>query len=76
MIDIHLRNGSHLRDSTGSPKGNPKNPMSLEEIDQKFIKCVRHTQDTNLNGNADALLSLLHGFLSGRGTVSDLMSLL
>ena len=55
--------------------GNPKNPMSLEEIDQKFIKCVRHTQDTNLNGNVDALLSLLHGFPSGRSTVIDLMPL-
>ena len=48
--------------------------MSMEEIDQKFIKCVRHTQNTKLNGNADELLSLLHGFPSGRGTISDLIS--
>ncbi|SIT48323.1 conserved hypothetical protein [Paraburkholderia piptadeniae] len=75
-IDIHLRDGSSLKDSIDYPKGNPKNPMSLEEIDQKFIKCVRHTQDTKLNESAGDLLSLLHGFPSGRGTISDLMSLL
>ncbi|PTB23249.1 hypothetical protein C9I56_40245 [Paraburkholderia caribensis] len=75
-IDIHLRDGSSLKDSIDYPKGNPKNPTSPEEIDQKFIQCVRHTQDTKLNASAGDLLSLLHGFPSGRGTISDLMSLL
>lgn len=76
MIDIHLRDGTHLNGSIDYPRGNPKNPLSPSEIDQKFIKCVKHTQDARLNENAEELLSLMHGFPSDKGAISDLMSLL
>lgn len=75
-IDIYLSNGSHLKSSIDYSKGNPKNPMSLKEVEQKFVKCVKYARDIKLKGSTDELLALLHGFPSGKGTISDLLLLL
>ncbi|WP_175735600.1 MmgE/PrpD family protein [Burkholderia ambifaria] len=75
-IDIYLKNGTSMKGSIDYPKGNPKNPMTPDEIDQKFIKCVKHTGDARLIQNACAILSLLHRLPRGKDTISDLTSLL
>ncbi|MFE3781113.1 MmgE/PrpD family protein [Amycolatopsis sp. NPDC059090] len=74
-IDIHLAGGEHLRGSVDHPKGNPKNPMTSDEIDLKFTKCVQHTENDRLIGNVDRLLSVLHGF-PAEGKITDLLDLL
>ncbi|MFP3616865.1 hypothetical protein SB778_43240, partial [Paraburkholderia sp. SIMBA_050] len=61
-----------MKGSIDYPKGNPKNPMTPDEIDQKFIKCVKHTGDARLIQNACAILSLLHRLPRGKDTISDL----
>ncbi|MET3556791.1 hypothetical protein ABIC50_006740 [Burkholderia sp. 567] len=50
--------------------------MTPDEIDQKFIKCVKHTGDARLIQNACEILSLLHRLPRGKDTISDLTSLL
>ena len=75
-IDMYPKNGTHLKGTIDYPKGNPNNPMTLDEIDQKFIRCIKHTEDTRLIGNTSESLSLLHGFPSDKGTISDLTPLL
>ncbi|QQC64386.1 MmgE/PrpD family protein [Paraburkholderia ginsengisoli] len=75
-IAIYLKNGKCMKGTTDYPKGNPKNPMTSDEIDQKFIKCLKHTGNTRLIEKSCEILSLLHRFPRGEGTVSDLTSLL
>ncbi len=50
--------------------------MTLDKIDQKFIKCVKHTGDARLIQKACEILSLLHRLRRGKDTISDLTSLL
>jgi 2-methylcitrate dehydratase PrpD len=74
-IDIHLADGGHLHGSVDHPKGNPKNPMTSDEIDTKFAKCLQHTENHRLIGNVGPLLSVLHEFPDG-SDINDLLDLL
>ncbi|MBT2866867.1 MmgE/PrpD family protein [Chromobacterium violaceum] len=60
-VEIRLRDGSVLQGQIDYPKGNPRNPMSRDEIQAKFVKCVSRSGQTALAGRAQAILRAIDG---------------
>jgi len=40
-VKVKLRQGEELRETVWQPKGGPSNPMSQDEIREKFRECAR-----------------------------------
>jgi 2-methylcitrate dehydratase PrpD len=55
-IDIELSDRSHLKGEVSYAKGNPKNPMTLDELLVKFRKCIAYAGDERLQSNAGAIV--------------------
>lgn len=55
-VSIELADGGQLNGEVSYAKGNPLNPMSLDELLVKFRKCVAYAADPNLVENADAII--------------------
>ena len=39
IVDLYLKNGEHYKEFIHERKGSPKNPMSIEEVKNKFQDC-------------------------------------
>lgn len=75
-VEIRLRDGSVLQGQIDYPKGNPRNPMSRDEIQAKFVKCVSRSGQTALAGRAQAILRAIDGLPEQDSPFSSLLGLL
>ncbi|SUX83733.1 MmgE/PrpD family protein [Chromobacterium violaceum] len=75
-VEIRLRDGSVLQGQIDYPKGNPRNPMSRDEIQAKFVKCVSRSGQTALAGRAQAILRAIDGLPEQDSPFSSVLGLL
>lgn len=59
-ISIILTNGDKLSGTISSPKGNPENPLTEEEIHEKFIRCLQYTENDQLIKNTHNILDAIY----------------
>jgi len=57
-VSVRLRDGGTRERITAMARGNPANPMTDEELDDKFLRCATPL----LGGRATAVLADLHHF--------------
>lgn len=62
MMDIVMNDGSTITGEITFPKGHPKNPMSFDEVEKKFEKCIGYANISKISSNGrdvcDAIRSL------------------
>ncbi len=58
-LNIHMKNGRVLEQFVRYPKGNPNNPMSLQNVRQKFSRLAACTLDDGQIARLDNLLGRL-----------------
>jgi 2-methylcitrate dehydratase PrpD len=75
-IDIELTDGSKLKGEVSYAKGNPKNPMSLDELLVKFRKCVAYAGDARLQSNAGSIVDWVLDREGSNPAYSELAALL
>ena len=71
-VTIELRNGQMLERTVNKAKGNPENPLSFEELTQKFRACAKGVLDDD---HADKILHLIDK-MEAIADISDVIRLL
>lgn len=75
-ITMLLTNGSCITDDISYPKGNAKNPMSSAEIEDKFAKCIAHTENTVLIENTNKIIECIHNLDKPDSKTESLVNLI
>ncbi|MEN7431523.1 MmgE/PrpD family protein [Chromobacterium sp. TRC.1.1.SA] len=75
-VEIRLRDGSTLKGQIDYPKGNPRNPMTQDEIQAKFVKCVSRSRKAALAGRTQDILRAIDRLPEQDSPFSSLLGLL
>ncbi len=73
ILDIELKDGKHIRGKADFGKGSPSDPMSYEEVADKFLQCAEYAGFPR--GKAQTIVAMV-AELETLGPVERLMSLL
>jgi 2-methylcitrate dehydratase PrpD len=60
IMEIKTKNGQTYSKEIQFPRGNPKNPVSMNEVIEKFQKCVNYSIKPFSKENIDKLVDLLY----------------
>jgi len=75
-VEILMKDGTVLKSKgTTYPKGSPENPMSWEELDEKFMDCLSHSAEPISKDSAEKAINLCKN-LENVSDVSQIIGLL
>ena len=60
IMEIKTKNGKKFSKEIQFPRGNPKNPVTMEEVIEKFHKCVNYSIRPFPKENIDKIVDLLY----------------
>jgi 2-methylcitrate dehydratase PrpD len=73
-LDIKMKDGKAFSESTDTPKGDPTNPMSKDEVISKFMANVDFSKTVSRN-NAEKIIDMVDN-VEKQDSVKPLISLL
>jgi 2-methylcitrate dehydratase PrpD len=59
-MELTLRDGTTLSKETRAPRGNFRNPLSVKDVVQKFLKCIPYSARPFQKDHIEGLLDLLY----------------